>query len=202
MPNRGYGAGNNRGVEWALSHYQFKHLVISNADIEIQRLSFVDVVEDVVNAPKIVTKRGKQQNPHTPFYIPTIEEWKYRFFRKRWWSGILLTISFNKALRYVFYLLYACFHYQRIYAPHGSFVIIPESILNNLVPLFNEAMFLFVEEDHLARLCRIRGVRVCYNSEIVIKHMEDGSTGVLAKDEIKEKIRQSYLTYYEYWRDN
>ena len=28
VPNKGYGAGNNRGVEYALKHYDFKYLVI------------------------------------------------------------------------------------------------------------------------------------------------------------------------------
>lgn len=36
VPNKGYGAGNNRGVEYALKHYDFKYLVISNADVEIK----------------------------------------------------------------------------------------------------------------------------------------------------------------------
>ena len=40
VPNKGYGAGNNRGIEYALEHFNFDFLVISNADIQISKFDF------------------------------------------------------------------------------------------------------------------------------------------------------------------
>lgn len=39
VPNKGYGAGNNVGVKHAQKHYSFKYLIISNADIKIEKLN-------------------------------------------------------------------------------------------------------------------------------------------------------------------
>ena len=53
VPNKGYGAGNNRGVEYALKHYDFKYLVISNAD-EIKAMSkeYLDNRKNGIYAPQ------------------------------------------------------------------------------------------------------------------------------------------------------
>ena len=82
VPNKGYGAGNNRGVDFALAHYDFKYLVISNADICIEKmdLSAFCGFKEGIYAPSIHTLSGKQQNPHMPFHISLIDSIKYKCF--------------------------------------------------------------------------------------------------------------------------
>lgn len=66
VENRGYGAGNNAGVAYALAHYDFDASVISNPDVEMKRWGAVAVeaLRDRIVAPRIVTLRGKEQNPY------------------------------------------------------------------------------------------------------------------------------------------
>jgi GT2 family glycosyltransferase len=68
VENKGYGAGNNRGIEHALTNYDFNYLIVSNTDMEV-----VDFDYDYLNSlkygvvgPKIITSTGKNQNP---FYV-------------------------------------------------------------------------------------------------------------------------------------
>ena len=61
VPNKGYGAGNNTGCEYALKKYDFNYLVISNADIIIQHfdMSIIEEHKDSIIAPKILNLKGK-----------------------------------------------------------------------------------------------------------------------------------------------
>ena len=59
VPNKGYGYGNNKGCEYALSNYDFKYLIISNADIKIEQFDIEDVK---INNPYIVRKIS--HHPH------------------------------------------------------------------------------------------------------------------------------------------
>lgn len=61
VPNKGYGAGNNRGIDYALSNYDFNYLIVSNADITISRFrkDLIDKFPNAVLAPKILTLNNK-----------------------------------------------------------------------------------------------------------------------------------------------
>jgi len=68
--NKGYGYGNNRGIDFARSHYKFKFLIVSNPDIEIQYMPTIDSLEEYsrcIIAPTIKTLTGKNQNPYYPY---------------------------------------------------------------------------------------------------------------------------------------
>ena len=43
VENRGYGYGNNMGIKYALAHYSFRYLIISNADIVVKQLDISDL---------------------------------------------------------------------------------------------------------------------------------------------------------------
>lgn len=195
VPNNGYGAGNNAGITYAIKKYNFKYLIISNADIEIIKLKITNLNKNGITAPKIITKSGKRQNPHTPFYFKYIEDLKYKYFLKRSYSRIRAISAINKICRYLFLLLYKLKIKNRIYAAHGAFIIIPHYIVASLYPIFNENMFLYAEEDHLAKRALINQIPIYYNSKIQIYHKEDGSTG-MEQLNIMELTRKSFITYY------
>ena len=72
--------------------------------------------------------------------------------------------------------------------------------MKRLYPFYNEEMFLFNEEEHLGRLAKENGISTIYAPEIVIQHKEDGSMNVASID-LFERMRQSYLVYYKYWKN-
>lgn len=193
VENKGYGYGNNRGCEYALNNYQFRYLIISNADIEIQKLDVNQLSNKHITAPKILTLKGKNQNPYLPFFSKLYEKIKYFFIKRRSRLTIFCWI-FSRLCREIFLL----FHKKGyVFAAHGAFFIMPFNVLKELFPLYNEKMFLFIEEAHLAMLAREKGIKIYYDSSIVIKHKEDGSVSFLNNE--NEIQNESYIEFYNTW---
>lgn len=198
VPNNGYGSGNNRGIEYAKNNYLFKFLIVCNSDIKILQLSIQNIIPNVINAPKIITKRGRNQNPHIPYYSKLIDYFKFKILQSKRVRFIYLPIAINKLSKGLFKLL-SKFYTRCIFAPHGAFIIFPYDFINIVSPLFNEKMFLFCEEDHIGMMARKFNCKICYNPKIVIYHKTDGSIGLEKNFKIFEHIRNSTISYYEYW---
>lgn len=198
VENRGYGYGNNRGIEYAMAHYSFDYLIISNPDILIRdfnpdREKYKD--KSVIIAPEIVTKKGKNQNPYWAVKFGFTEWLIYTGYRKKSnlikFSGIII----NKFIREMFLL----FHRKRdkkVFAAHGSFVIFSSKALEQLVPVYDENMFLFAEEALLAHICRQKKIPIIFSRSVHVDHKEDGSISV-AKINDGDILRTSVMYYYE-----
>lgn len=195
VENRGYGYGNNVGVSYALNNYSFKYLIISNADIEIQQLTIEDLgnTEGII-APDIRTLTNKRQNPFYPFRTTFLHHLVYNAYKYdlRWL--LLIGICINKILRILFYLFR---NGGIIYASHGAFVIFSFASLVKLAPIYNEDMFLFGEECHLALKANKLTIKTTYKPSIKIKHKEDGSTYLLGNQ--YKYTKESFMRFYEYW---
>lgn len=199
-PNRGYGAGNNRGCEYALTKYNFKYLIVSNADVNVEEMDIAVLQKypQGIYAPSIRTLKKKQQNPHMPFYISIFDKIKYRLFLKNNWHLIMVFCAINKAFRIFFLYLMKYVNNGKIYSAHGSFVIIPKCVLLQLYPLYDENVFLFTEEEHLAMKARAHGIDTFYVPGVRILHKEDGSTSAIS-ERIREITRESFISFYRKW---
>lgn len=199
VPNKGYGAGNNRGIEYALDHYSFRFLVVSNADISIEHLSvdYLTKQGDAIIAPKILTLNNKNQNPSSPFAPSclSLKIWKF-IFENDLRSLSLGMFAWSRLKKILFYLVSPW--RKRVFSAHGAFVIFPENVLKKLIPIYNEQMFLFIEEEHLGMLALRMGIKTVYAPEIVIRHKEDGSMKIAGVNEFEMK-KQSFLSYYNFW---
>lgn len=199
VPNKGYGAGNNRGIEYAILNYDFNFLIISNADITIRFFS-EDVLHKYNNciiAPKIINKNGRNQNPSSPFPPQKfVEKLKYKVYKGNHKKIIFAFYAWSRFQKIFYYIIKKFKHY--IFSPHGAFFIIPQSILLKLVPLYNEEMFLFYEENHLGKRAKLNNIKIIYTPEIVIDHKEDGSVSLLETDNF-ELMKDSYVKLYEFW---
>lgn len=199
VPNKGYGTGNNRGIEYALEFYEFQYLVVSNADIIIKnlKLEIVRKYGNVIIAPEIRNANGKRQNPSVPFTPSRLREhihyWIVTKGHHRLIWSIYIWSRLNKIL---FYSI--CKWKKTIFSAHGAFIIIPKVVLERLVPLYDEKMFLFNEEEHLGRLAALNGVKTCYADDIKIYHKEDGSMKV-SNVNLMEQSARSYIVYYARW---
>lgn len=201
VPNKGYGAGNNRGIEYALKNYDFLYLVVSNADVIIKHMKIEDLTGycNYICAPNIIDIRGKRQNPHAAFRKTKLH-YSIRYHLQKYnLPGMMLFYSiisrFNKI---IFYSLNKFFGRNLIYAAHGAFVIFPYNIINKMVPLYNEDMFLFGEESHLGLKAERLGISTIYVPKIVIEHKEDGSVS-LEKINTSKIGKESFNRLYEYW---
>ena len=128
VENRGYGYGNNIGIQYAREHYLFKYLIISNPDIIIKKfdINFADGDLSSIYAPKILTLRGKNQNPYYYSYCQAIEYLKYLGNKKNNRLLFYLPVIINKIYRILRATIGDILKIkkEKIYAAHGSFVII------------------------------------------------------------------------------
>lgn len=195
VENNGYGYGNNKGIDYAINNYQFKYLIISNADICIKNLKISQIQDTHITAPDIVTLNDKHQNPYLPFHWQWYENakyWLYKYNCRR----LFIFISIISRVTREFYNMTIKRGY--IYSAHGSFIIIPYYILKRIHPIFNEHIFLYKEEECLAHLARKQHIPIFYSPDIRVLHKEDGSTATM--NERKYDLeRQSYIVFYETW---
>ncbi len=195
--NNGYGAGNNAGIEYALNNFDFDYLIISNPDIQIESFLEYDNT-NAVYAPVIITKNGKQQNPYWCMQNSVSEYLLYIGMRYNLSFLCMFAWGINKLLR-EFYLLKtnkSTDRFHAIYACHGAFFIIGRNVLEKIIPIYDENMFLFSEEALLAVKLKKAGIKIFFDKETKVLHSEDGSM-LFSRVSVKEEERKSYIYYYE-----
>lgn len=199
VPNRGYGYGNNRGIELALQRYNFDILIVANPDMVIEQFSLkrVDVQKPLLICPLITAKSGKQQNP---FWVikSSFSEWLMFTGHKR--NNRLLVfsgIAIHKIMREAFLIIFRSRRARtsKVYAAHGSFIIFTRRLLESIKLPFDENMFLFSEEMYLARRLRAKNINAYLTKDVRIFHKEDGSMNLSKIDESSESTK-SYMYYY------
>ena len=200
FPNKGYGFGNNRGIEFANKMYSYEYLIISNPDIKFdlfEKESLKNMTECIV-APQIKTLSGKMQNPFMNYNVPLVEYLEYKGHKKK--SNLLLYSGYgiNKIIREISILKNKIKYkpIRKTYAAHGAFIIFGYKALQILQQPFDESMFLFSEEFYLAKLARKKNISIYLNFDIKITHKEDGSMS-LVNNSINKMQAESFIKYYE-----
>lgn len=180
VPNKGYGTGNNIGCQYAVDHYDFRFLALSNSDIIIKDMSVLSDMKQTkaVYAPDTRMENGHRQNPHIPvrfgFYMKLLDL-SYRYKSEK-----LMSVAFaiNRVIRELFVLWTKLSggRMVRVFSAHGSFIILTSQAVRQLMPLFNEDMFLYNEELYLAHRCKLLGIPVYYVPRLSILHLEGASS--------------------------
>lgn len=199
VDNNGYGAGNNRAVEYALSHYNFDYFVVSNSDISIRKFddSILNGPETpAIYAPDIVCRTGKRQNPmwvHRNDFL----EWLQYVGEKRKWIWLNFTPIIIRKIQRIFFLKMVSNHnLTKIYAAHGAFCIMSRTAIQKISLPYSENMFLFFEEAWLANKAYVNNVQIYYCPTIIIDHGEDGSMRV-SNVNMANESRKSVMYYFE-----
>lgn len=203
VTNNGYGAGNNAGIKYVNENYVYKFISICNPDTEIVEFNYKKIrnFDNEIIAPHIVTLNDIKQNPFRVIDIKLLDKLKYQAFKKRKYKTIYIDIIINKLAKIlveIYHLLIKRSSIYPIYSCHGSFLLISRKAIDKLGEIYNERMFLFSEEDHLAKLAKRNKVRTVMIPSIKILHKEDGSIN-LSSVKKWDSIRQSYIEYYKHW---
>lgn len=200
IENKGYGYGNNRGIEYIKSRYTYDFLIISNPDIEIVKFEKKMLRStSSVYAPLIRNKMGKNQNPYWYKKNRIAEEILYLGLKNRRMMLYYVGVAVNKLIREFLLRLFILNKNKKedeIYAAHGSFLIVGSKVIEQFNELYDDNMFLFAEEAYLAHIFEVNGIDTFLIKDIVISHKEDGSVGLANIDEMKIQ-RESFLYYYE-----
>ncbi len=195
VENRGYGAGNNAGIAYARARYRFRWLAVCNPDTVLRRMPPDPACgAGGVCGPDIRTRTGKRQNPCMPLPGPVREKLLRRYAVGGGRAGFWGAVAINKAERILFLWRYARSRH-RVYALHGSFLVFSAAALEKLGEPFDPRMFLFREEDHLARRCRQLGIPMLYDPRIQVFHKEDGSLR-LSDANVEARTMESLRVYF------
>lgn len=197
VPNKGYGYGNNRGIEYILRMYHFSYLIICNPDVVIKKFDDNFRFEGAyVIAPLIVTQSGKNQNPYWLVKNQIAEFLIYSGTKNKRRIEVFAGIAINKAIREagLFFFKRGFRKYRKVYAAHGSFMILSSDVLKKMPLLFDEGMFLFAEEALLAHRFEQYGINIYLTKNVHIFHKEDGSISVSNINE--NAIQNESITYY------
>lgn len=196
--NTGYGNGNNKGIEYALIHYNFLYLVVSNCDIEILRFNKNDLFkyDRGIIAPQINTLNNRMQNPMYIQRHPSL----YNLFEisRKFKSIKSLYVGVALSKIFTFYDKKYQKSNNKIYAAHGAFIIFTINTLNKMFPIFDSKMFLFCEELVLAEKAFHVDEPVFYDDNIRVKHFEDASMSEYNGSISKFNLwRDSYEIFYK-----
>ena len=204
VPNCGYGAGNNRGMEWAAGHYLYDALIVCNPDTVIREFSKAALSpylgRPVIVAPDVLCASGKRQNPAIVRDNRTADRLIYQGYKRdsklRMYSGFAL----NK-LRRLRFVRKKKKDGMLIYQAHGCFVIFTKEALDLLSPVYDENMFLFYEEMDLSFKAASVGVSTVFCDRIHIFHKEDGSMK-LSNLNLYNEYKKSCIYCCEKWGIN
>lgn len=212
VENKGYSYGNNRGIEYALNHYAFRYLTVSNADIIVNKYETDTLPAEGIFAGVIIARDGRAQNPMTVHESRFREKLIYKAFKqsKKW--KLFCAIGINKIEREWFLLRHrdiekdrTCkLKFVRISQAHGSFITFAKKSLEKLWDgkdveyegIFDEKLFLFAEEGVLAKRAKKLSISVYYSNFAVCHHKEDGSMN-LAEIDIGGELAKSNIYFYE-----
>ena len=180
IPNKGFGYGNNVGSQYAIEHYSFDFLILSNSDIIIENLDILSRYTDkkVIIAPYVHLKSGKLQNPNIPWNHSFLLRLLHLGYINK--SNMLLLIAhlFTRASREFFRI----YHFMRrsknykIFSCHGCFIVFSSNAVYELFPFFDEKMFLYNEELYLAYRAKNHNVSILYDPNVRVCHLEGASS--------------------------
>jgi len=199
--NKGYGFGNNIGINYAIKNYEFSYLIVSNADVIVKKIGRLPSKNDkVVIGPIIKNKNGKLQNPYLATQSLLRNKLMYLGYKNN--SEILLFIS--RTISRITKLLFIIKSHRSktevsTFSLHGSFLIFTHTALSLLYPVFDEQIFLFSEELDLALRARELGIKMVINRETQILHLEDGSMKYESNSYLGKIERESFIHVYEKW---
>ncbi|MDO5787530.1 MAG: hypothetical protein Q4P09_07480 [Phascolarctobacterium sp.] len=202
IENKGYGYGNNIGIKFAMEHFDFQYIVVCNPDTIIKTNISIKQLKRSGSciAPRIITSRGKNQNPFWPYKSKLIELLMYLGYKHDLISLVYLGVLINKLYRLIFFIANRNSNLPRIYACHGSFLIMSKEIVSKNFK-YDDEMFLFFEEAVHAYLMDCKNAPIIYDKNIKVYHKEDGSMSLVNFEEYPY-LKQSYMYYYNEYNLN
>lgn len=197
--NRGYGAGNNTGIKWALEKYEFSHLVVSNPDIVIKKFPIDEIRQygKGVLGPNIYNLSNRIQNPMIVKDISFATRMLYKGLKKDNNLALFVGKCINRVMRDLGkgYLMHCKKGRRRVYQVHGSFLIFTKDVLDRIGAPYDENMFLFGEEGYLAYLLKKEAIPSYYCPEVEVLHKEDGS--MKFRNDIGEECKKASIYFFE-----
>ena len=194
LDNKGYLGG----AQYIINHcdviHNFDVVIISNVDLTLSESFFEKLLNADINentgwiAPQIYSElENRDRNPKIVARPSKIRiqllytMYRYPFLHR------LYTHTLYKRKKFQKHSL------GEIFAGHGSFIILTQNFLREYSQI-NYPVFLFGEESYLGELCRLKGLKVVYNPEIIVYDSEHVSTSKM-KSSFYYKCNKEALSF-------
>ncbi len=187
--NKGYAAGNNIGIQYAIEKLKVENIIISNPDIIVREKDLEVLLSDLekenvsVIAPVVVEPMGISRGWHLPTFL----------------SELFANIPFIKRFEFSI-LAYPKDNYKtdltKVDVVKGCFFIIKKEALE-AVGYFDEHTFLYYEEIILAKKLKDLGYTTYVDNRVSVKHALDQSISKSVRRIDKFKLLKESQLYYE-----
>ena len=187
--NKGYSHALNVGAKYLIDKYKDINIIFSNADISIKKESVIDELNKMIDDT-------------TKVVMPSINEngiYKYGWRNRNKYIDLLVNIPFINRFYRDKLIYYKKDYYKGIVnveCVYGCFFMVNGEALKE-VDYFDENVFLYYEEDILAKKMKSKNYLSKCNCNIEVKHMHNATIGNNVSNLNKYKIHANSKFYYE-----
>ncbi len=202
--NLGYFKGLNEGIIHT-SKDDNTLLIIGNNDITfnqdfIKNLKNITYDEKVlVLAPNIITKEGKQQNPHVVDKVSTFDKIKSRIYFSNYYIGQILRLLYRSIKLFKRKSVTTNNNYRQMVIRRGigaCYILTP--LFFNFFDTLDDRVFMWGEEALLSNQLESVGGLTLYDPTIIITHHESASVKSIQSKKKYQMVRESYKIYWRY----
>ncbi|ADY12207.1 glycosyltransferase family 2 protein [Sphaerochaeta globosa] len=195
--NKGYGHGNNVGLQFARDNYDFDRVVISNPDIIIKEYhqDELDKLDSAAIGGIVENINGSFQNP-LAYFNNKFSSWLiYNGLKYNHRTLFSIGLAINKITR-IFCMIGFKKDFLKVFAVHGCFFVLTLKVVESIDQLFDENIFMFGEEVDLGYKLQELGIPVYFTKWISVFHKEDGSQK-FSKLNSSSEMKKSNIYVYE-----
>lgn len=202
--NLGYFKGLNQGIK-NTNKNRHTMLIVGNNDLTfdknfIRNLKEIKYEEDVlVIAPNIVTKEGRQQNPHVVDRVSNIQKLKAKIYFSNYYIGQTLRLINQTIKRVVKRPVILQNNYKQMKIKRGigaCYILTPNFF--NYFDVLDDRVFMWGEEALLSNQIESVGGTTLYDPTILIKHHESASVSSIQSKKKYYMVKESYKVYKRY----
>jgi len=200
--NLGFAKGNNLGCSYAIKKYQPDFLVVTNNDIVLQGISFLESVNQCyqqtsfdIMGPKILTNGGESANPFCAYR--TLDEVNQAIAKTKKLIRIYQSSLLSFLLSTYFKVKY-CFSSPRhmkngkesMYdvSLHGCFLVFSKKYYEKYRDVFYPETFLYHEEEFLEYRRVHDHLITYYDASICVFHKEGASLNYSFQNQERKKL--------------
>lgn len=202
--NLGYFKGLNRGIQ-DVNKDDKTMFVIGNNDLTFDKNFIINLKkieygkDTLVIAPNIITKEGRQQNPHVIDKVPSIEKFKARVYFSNFYVGQtfrLINQSFKRLINRPV-VLKNNYKQMKIKRGIGACYVLTVNFFKHFNQL-DDRVFMWGEEALLSNQVESVGGTTLYDPTIIIQHHESASVRSIQSKEKYYMVKESYNIYKKY----
>jgi len=202
--NVGYFKGLNKSIE-SVEKNEDTIIIAGNNDLIFDdnfllNLQKIDYAKDVlIIAPNIITKEGRQQNPHVVKEVPKILKLKAAIYNSNYYVGQTLRFVNQtiRKLRNKAIPLKNNYGQIKIKRGIGACYVLTPNFFKHFTKL-DDRVFMWGEEALLSNQIESVGGKTLYDPYIIIHHHESASVSNIQSKKKYYMVKKSYNIYKKY----